>query len=79
MKFKGIVIGLLSVILALNAVMAGILITEAKKQSELAITQLNLIRYQNRYQIEMYGDDGTFWIDAINKADTLLDKIESGE
>lgn len=34
MKFKGIVIGLLAAILVVNTVMAGLLVTEAKKQTE---------------------------------------------
>ncbi len=36
MKFKGIVIGLLAAILVVNSVMAGLLVNEAKKQSEYA-------------------------------------------
>lgn len=34
MKFKGFVIGLLAAILVVNSVMAGLLVNEAKKQSE---------------------------------------------
>lgn len=34
MKFKGTVIGLLAAILVVNTVMAGLLISEAKKQTE---------------------------------------------
>lgn len=79
MKFKGIVIGMLAAILALNTVIAGVLITEAKKQSEIAITQLNLARYKSRYEIGMFGNDKKPWLDAINETDDLLDKLEQNK
>ena len=79
MKFKGIVIGILTAILALNAVMAVVLITETKRQTKIAITQLNLARWKDRYEIDAFGDDKTLWLHAINETDDLLDKLEQNK
>lgn len=83
MKFKGIVIGLLAAILVVNTVMAGILITEAKKQTQIVMAHLNMSIYKDRYELGYEKNIGLqneaqFWIDAVNEAKSLHDKIEFG-
>ncbi|MFR1051194.1 MAG: hypothetical protein ACLSE7_05660 [Lachnospirales bacterium] len=76
MKFKGIVIGILTAIFALNAVMAGVLITEAKKQTRLQIAQANLIiaygDYQNGWTHNM-GD----WREAVQNEEKRILEIRN--
>ena len=76
MKFKGIVIGILTAILDLNAVMAGALITEAKKQTRLQIAQANLIiaygDYQNGWTYNI-GD----WREAIQHEEERILEIRN--
>lgn len=50
MKFKGIVIGLLAAILAVNTIMAGLLVTEAKKQTEIERRIAHLIYWNEQYK-----------------------------
>lgn len=83
MKFKGIVIGLLAAILVVNTVMAGILTTEAKKQTQIVMAHLNMSIYKDRYELGYEKNIGLqneaqFWIDAVNEAKNLHDEIEFG-
>lgn len=74
MKFKGIVIGMLSVILAINAIMAGVLITEAKKQTTIALTQAQLSAWEKTYEQERIGY--AEWSQITDEASKILIDID---
>ncbi|MCI5704532.1 MAG: hypothetical protein MR272_04855 [Pseudoflavonifractor sp.] len=74
MKFKGIVIGILTAILALNAVMAGVLITEAKKQTTIALAQAQFSVCKEEFSQERM--DYTRWTQITDYTREILDKLQ---
>lgn len=70
MKFKGIVIGLLAAILMVNTVMAGLLVSEAKKQTTIELATANLAYQSERYKSGL--DSIETWLVAIDKEQERL-------
>lgn len=82
MKFKGTVIGLLAAILVVNTVMAGILATEAKRQTVEAEKQTKIELTQTKLMIENGYYEGGFtdlgsWNVALWNAQQSINQIHT--
>ena len=77
MKFKGIVIGLLAAILVVNTVMAGLLVTEAKKQSEYERITAEATITNAHSNLVPEGQEDTF-LNILRILNNQLLEVQSG-
>lgn len=77
MKFKGIVIGLLTAILVVNSVMAGLLVNEAKKQSEYERITADATITNAQSTLVPEGQEETF-LNILRILNNQLLEVQSG-